>query len=272
MKSFLYKSLILVLAVLLPNCTVSQEIEDEPSRFQKPSTYAWFHTYGKVRLGEKLFWDAQTHFRTTQYDGQDYFGRVAQIYNRHGLKYLFSKRFSATAGGVLRLNFTPQPDNDAYHDVVLEPRIWHQYLFSMPFEYFKVFHRLRFEHRWSRSNLKGSNYRFRNRYRYKYYMYIPLNNHKLEPGAFYFSPDVELIMQSGKSVRDNPIEDLRFTPKFGYIVNPKLQYSLSMMYTLGQSTFDGARYTSRWILNFNVYYSFDLRKFENKIPETNFMD
>lgn len=272
MKYLFLFCLFSLLILMFPCKLVAQEANEEETTVNAPSTASWFHTYGKVRLGDKLFWDAQTHFRTAGFDGTDYFGRMAQIYNRHGIKYLFSKRFTATVGGVLRLNFSPDPENDAFEDIVLEPRIWHQYVYSMKFEYFKIFHRFRFEHRWSRSNLEGSNYRYRNRYRYKYYMYIPLNDKKLKPGTFYFSPDVELIMQSGRSVKGNFIEDLRFRPKLGYIASPQLQYAFSLMYTLGQTFDDAAVLDSRFILNFNVYYSFDLRKFKKRIPETNVKD
>lgn len=268
---YLLLYLILVSSIFHTGLNAQEWVEDD-SRVRSPSSYMWFHTYGKFRLTDKLFWDAQTHFRTTEYDGTRYVGRMAQIYNRHGLKYLFSKRFSATLGGVLRLNFSPEPENDDFKDITLEPRIWHQYVYSMKFEYFKVYHRFRIEHRWNRSNLKGSRYRYRNRYRYKYYMYIPLNTKKLKPGTIYFSPDVELIMQSGKSVTDNFIEDLRFRPKVGYIADPQTQYAFSMMYTTGQSFDDGAIFNSRWILNFNIYYSFDFRKFKKRIPETNIRD
>lgn len=51
------------------------------------------------------------HYRRTEYNDVPYVGRMAQIYNRHGVKYLFSKNFNATVGGVLRLDFTPEPGN-----------------------------------------------------------------------------------------------------------------------------------------------------------------
>ena len=265
-------SYLIVVSSIFQASLNAQELVEDDTRVRSPSTFMWLHTYGKMRLTDELFWDAQTHFRTTEYNGTRYIGRMAQIYNRHGLKYLLSKRFSATLGGVVRLNFSPQPDNDAYKSITLEPRIWHQYVFSMKFKYFKIYHRFRIEHRWNRSNLEGSRYRYRNRYRYKYYMYIPLNNKKLKPKTVYFSPDVELIMQTGKIVTDNFIEDLRFRPKIGYIANPRTQYALSMMYTTGQSFDDGNILNSRWILNFNVYYSFDLRTFKKRIPKTNISD
>jgi hypothetical protein len=201
------------------------------SIFEDPSTSLWLGSYMNFQLTDKLFWAGELHFRTTEYDNTPLVGRVAQIYNRHGIKYVASKNFSMTAGGVLRFNFTPQPGNTDFRVLTSEPRLWHEYLFAMPFDRFMIYHRLRFEHRWNKSNLLDAEFNFRNRYRYKFLMKIPLNKRKLVPGAYYFSPDVELIMQSGKKVIGNPMEDLRIYPHFGYIINPRYGVSAGVMYT-----------------------------------------
>lgn len=238
-----------------------------------PSTALWLGTYTNVRFSEKLFWAGETHVRTNEYNGVRYTGRMGQIYNRHGIKYLYSKNLSATFGGVLRLNFSPDPGNrEVYRGLVLEPRIWHEYLFAMPFPRFMLYHRLRVEHRWSRSNAIGDEFIYRNRWRYKILMKVPLNNPTLVPGTFYFSPDIELIMQSGKSVIDSPMEDLRFYGMIGYIQSPQVSYSLGMAYTIGQDINAGYDYNTRWLLRLNAYISLDFRKFEEKIPKINIRD
>lgn len=244
----------------------------EKSIMQTPSTNLWLGGYGNFRLSEKFFWAGELHYRRSEYDGTPYLGRDAQIYNRHGLKYVHSKNFSVTAGGVLRLNFTPDPENSELEKLVFEPRIWHEYVFAMPFRRFMLYHRLRFEHRWSRSNLEGSEYTYRNRYRYKFYMKIPLNNQKLVPKTVYFSPDVELIMQSGKSVIDSPFEDLRLYPHVGYIASPNYAYSFGMAYTTGQLLSRGYEYRTRWLMRINVYISMDFRKFKERLPQINIQD
>lgn len=267
--------LTLILIVGMTLCIQNATGQDRPenSDFSEPSTAFWLGTYTNFRLGEKIFWAGETHFRTNEYNGNRYFGRMGQIYNRHGIKYLFSKRFSATLGGVLRLNFSPRPGNDDYHSIVLEPRIWHEYLFAMPFSRFMVYHRLRIEHRWSRSNLKSApEFTYRNRFRYKFMMKIPINNPSLVPGTFYFSPDIELIMQSGGSVVDSPMEDLRLYPLIGYIANPNISFSAGVAYTMGQSLDAGYNYNTRWLLRVNTYISLDFRKFEDRIPTTKVFD
>lgn len=100
---------------------------------QPVSTALWNGFYGKIRLSDKLFWDAQFHYRRSGNESMDYIGRMGQIYNRHALNYLVNERFSVSLGPVLRLNFTPDPGNPAFENMVLEPRIWHEYLFAMPF-------------------------------------------------------------------------------------------------------------------------------------------
>jgi hypothetical protein len=194
---------------------------------------------------------------------------MAQIYNRWGLQWNPSKKFSATIGGVLRFDFTPDPKNDALRNLILEPRIWHEYIFAVPFDRFMVYHRLRFEHRWSTRHAPESDWIFRNRYRYMFLMKIPINKSKLSPGAVYFSPNVELIMQSGKQVINSPLEDLRLFPAIGYIYSPRLSFSTGMMYTTGQRL-TSEFYRTRWIMRFNMYLSLEFRKFENKIPEIRF--
>ena len=277
LKQWKYHFIMLINVFIISSNSLfyAQELPSE-SVYLKPTTSVWFNSYWNLRITEKLFWAGEMHYRTTQTENIPFVGRPAQLYNRHGIKYMFSKKLNITAGGVLRLNFSPEPGNSGFNAIVLEPRLWHEYLFGMPFSYaginFMVYHRLRFEHRWSRSNLKGSDYIYRNRYRYKFMMKIPLNKKSLVPGTYYFNPDVEIIMQSGRTVIANPMEDLRIYPNFGYIFNPRVSGSMGMMYTTGQRDMFGYNYLQRWIWKFNIYLSIDGRKFEDKIPEINFND
>lgn len=258
--------------ILFLNFAYSQDEETgipNESILAEPETLGWMNSYGTFRLSNKWFWHAELHYRMKENENINFVGDPAQIYNRHGIKYIPSKNFSAAFGGVLRIDFGNKSAED-YQNIILEPRIWHEYVWTIPFERFRVYHRLRFEHRWKRKFNKDSEYIFGNRWRYKFMMKIPLNKPKLQPGAFYFNPDVELIMQSGKNIVDDPIEDLRLYPGIGYIASPRVSYSANMMYTTGQSSDFGGIYRQRWIFKFNVYINLDLRKFDNKIPKTSF--
>ena len=275
------KTSFLVFAILSITSVFAQSLDqlvsklDEPkaetSIVRAPQTQAWLGSYGTFRLSDKWYWHAELHYRRNESQNGLFLGEMGQIYNRHGIKYIPTKNFSATAGGVLRLDFNPNAE-EGFQGFILEPRIWHEYIWTMPFERFRIYHRLRFEHRWKRKFDKGSEYKFGNRWRYKFLMKIPLNKPKLQPGTFYFSPDVELIMQTGSKITDNPVEDLRIFPTFAYIASPRTTYSAGLMYTTGQTSQSGFIYRERWIIRFNVYFNFDFRKFDDKIPETSLYD
>lgn len=246
---------------------------------EDPSTLIWKGTYSTLRIGENWFYEAQHHYRRTSYEGVPFVGRMAQIYNRHAVTYKFSDKFLATAGPVLRLNFSPEPDNEEFKNITLEPRFWHQYAF-VDKDYFSggrqyvIQHRLRFEHRWSRNNRIDSEYIFRNRYRYRITFKIPLSKKTFQPQTWYATPiNIESILQSGKSVVNAPLEDLRIYPSVGYIFNTKIAYSVGMMYTLGQRLGGaGETYRTRWILRANLWWTPDFRKWEKTVPLPNLND
>jgi len=242
--------------------------EQRESQYEELATNLWLGSYNKFRLTEKLYYWAEFHYRRQDYQGSPFVGRMAQLYNRHALNYFVLPGFNISVGGVLRLDFTPDPDNEELTPVLFEPRIWHEYLFTLPFPRFQVYHRIRIEHRWSRRSFSVGNtdWIFRNRWRYKAYAKIPVNKPTLSPGAFYINPEAELIMQSGSPVVDSPFEDIRLSTLIGYIASPRVTYSFGPMYTTGQRLRDGSIYRRRWILRLNAYVSLDFRKEEKKLP------
>lgn len=272
LKTKFYEIILLLTIFCSANTFIeAQNTKPEASLDNPPRTLTWLGSYGTFRISEKFYWHAELHYRRRASDQTLFYGQMAQIYNRHGIKYVPTKNFSATFGGVLRLDFNPNAE-EGFESMVLEPRIWHEYIWTMPFEHLRIYHRIRIEHRWSRGFQKNADWRFRNRWRYKFLMKIPLNKPKLQPGAFYFSPDIELIMQTGKTVTDNTLEDIRIFPTFAYIASPRITYSAGLMYTTGQSSEAGFIYNERWIARLSVYFNFDFRKNAQKIPETNFYD
>ncbi|WP_276388999.1 DUF2490 domain-containing protein [Eudoraea chungangensis] len=241
------------------------------SEYKDPITRVWFNTYGNIRLSKRLFWDAQTHFRFVETESTPYLSQIAQIYNRHAIGYIYSKKFNVSLGGVVRINFNTDPLSPD-RNVVPEWRIWHQYQFAIPLGSSMIYHRIRIEHRWTQSFVDNSDYIFRNRWRYMFRMKTPLNSHKLQPKTFYISPEAELIMQSGKSVVASPMEDLRLTTTLGYIVNPRLSFAAGMMYSQGQQLINGGIYKQAWTMRFHMYFSPDFRKVKNKLPEIHLTD
>jgi len=134
------------------------------------------------------------------------------------------------------------------------------------------YHRFRIEHRWSKSFKQKSDYIFRNRWRYMFRLKIPINKPKIESGVFYIAPEAELIMQSGKKVVNSPLEDLRLHTSFGYIFSPKLTVAAGFMYNQGQKLSDGTIWKQGLTIRTHVYFSPDLRKTKNKLPEVHFRD
>lgn len=265
-----YSFLSLVLTLVISK-SWAQEYPKK-SEFEDFTNELWMGAYGNFRITDKFYWAGELHLRTGQTKDTPLVGYLSKIYNRHGIKYVHSKKFSATFGGVLRLNFSKYGNTGNNKAMVLEPRIWHEYVFATPFSRFMIYHRIRIEHRWSKPNLDDGEFRYRNRYRYMFKAKIPLNHKKLKPGTVYFSPSVEIIMQSGKSIVGNPMEDLRIYPYFGYIFSPRLSASAGLMYTTGQNSEEGFSYRRRWVPRLNIYVSLDWRKDELKIPEINLRD
>lgn len=273
MQAIIKRSIGVAVVFFLINAIQAQEEQVLPSesKFKDPKTKVWFNTYGNIRISKRLFWDAQTHFRFEESKNTPWIGQIGQVYNRHAIGYIYSKKVNFSLGGVLRVNFnTDELSED--RSVVPEFRIWHQYQFAMPLYNFMIYHRLRIEHRWTQDFPDDSEYIFRNRWRYMFRAKIPLNNYKLEPKTLYVSPEAELIMQSGKAVVASPMEDLRLTTTLGYILTPRLTLAAGMMYSKGQTLENGGIYNQNWTVRFHVYFSPDIRKVKNKLPAIHFED
>ena len=262
-----------ILLVCGSNQLLGQEeiVLPEESEFKDVKTRLWINTYGKIRISKRLYWDAQTHFRFEETESTPFIGQVGQLYNRHAIGYIYSKKVNFSLGGVLRLNFNTDPDSED-RNLVPEWRIWHQYQFAIPLYSAMIYHRLRIEHRWSQGFEDDSEYIFRNRWRYMFRAKIPLNSHKLEPNTLYVAPETELIMQSGKAVVGSVMEDLRITTTLGYILTPRLTVAAGAMYSMGQDLKNAGIFKQNITLRFHMYYSPDIRRVKNKLPAIHFDD
>ena len=266
---FIFK---ILFACSLANAQTTPEILPEESKFKEPTTKYWINTYGNMRISKKFFWVAQTHFRFQETEDTPFVGQVGQIYNRHALGYIYSNKINFALGGVLRLNFNTGDDVDDQSNLVPEWRIWHQYQFAMPVGIAVAYHRFRIEHRWSKGFNPNDDYIFRNRWRYMFRLKIPINKPKIESKVFYIAPEAELIMQSGKEVVDSPLEDLRLHTSFGYIFSPQITIAAGIMYNQGQTLENGGIWKQGWTIRTHLYFSPDLRKKQNKLPEVHFRD
>ncbi|MCS7018500.1 MAG: DUF2490 domain-containing protein [Cytophagales bacterium] len=234
-------------------------------------TGIWNGLYIKGRISNKIGYYGEHHLRLRNKldDVTSFVGRTRQIYNRAGINILFNNYFEAVIGPTLVWNYSPNPENVNFEKTVLEPRIWHQWLFMMPqMGRFKIYHQFRFEHRWRRSNAIGSSYDYTNRYRYKFFVYVPLNKKTIEVHSLFFSPSAEIFMHSGRSIVNNPFEDFRTYNGIGYVLSPKVTLFAGHMWTLGQRS-SGFEYKTSHILRFNVLVGLDFRKLDTKLPQIN---
>ncbi len=120
---------LILLLVVAGTTLVAQSTPDEPlekSKYKDPQTLFWLNTYGNIRITDRLFWIAQTHFRRVESGNLKFAGQWAQIYNRHAISYLFSSHFNASLGGVMRFNFNQDDVLEDEERVVPEWRIWHE--------------------------------------------------------------------------------------------------------------------------------------------------
>ena len=234
-------------------------------------TGVWNGVYLKARITNKIGYYGEHHLRLRNKadDINSFVGRTRQVYNRAGINFFFNEYFEGIIGPTLVLNYTPDKSNPDFEKIVLEPRIWHQWLFIMPtMGRFKLYHQFRFEHRWKRSNVVDSNFEYTNRYRYKLFTYMALNKKTIEVKTLFFSPSAEIFMQSGRPIVYNPFEDFRTYNGFGYVLNPNITFFAGHMWTLGQKS-SGFEYRTSHILRFNVLIGLDFRSIEKKLPQIN---
>lgn len=273
MKSYKF-TFFLIVFLTLSMVSYGQTEPMRRAQTNAPGTGLWVGLYTKLRLSERIYYYAETHYRrqNSRDNRLDFAGRMNKFYNRHGLTYLVTNYFEITAGPVVVLRYTPDPGNPEYEPMVPEYRFWHQWLFIQPqMGRFKFYHQFRFEHRFKRSNRVGAEYDYTNRYRYKIFAYIPLNKSYLSDGAFFISPSAELFLHSGESIVYNPFEDFRVYTGLGYILNKNYMLFAGHMWTLGQGT-SGFEYNQSHVVRLNLYVNFDLRSPRRSVPQVHMGD
>lgn len=254
-------------AICFPGGAQAQEFSQTSLR----ETGIWNGIYIRGKISDKIGYYGEHHlrFRNSADNIKSFVGRTRQFYNRAGVQVTFNKYFEVVVGPTLVLNYTPDRDNPNLEKMVLEPRIWHQWLLMMPqMGRVKLYHQFRFEHRWKRDNAIGSDFDYTDRFRYKLFAYIPLNKKNIEPKTLFFSPSAEIFMHSGKSIVRHPFEDFRTYNGLGYVYNPNVTFFAGHMWTLGQNP-SGFEYSTSHIIRLNVFIGLDFRKTENKLPPIN---
>jgi hypothetical protein len=250
----------LMFILYFSNPVFGQEAQAPPERIGlPPTTESWNGLYLKLRLTDKWWWYQENHYRRrSSLDNRgDLIGRMSQIYNRFGVTYLFTDNFEVTFGPTLVFNFAPERGNPEYVDSVVEPRLWHQWLFTQAVGRVKVLHQFRFEHRFKRDNNVGAEFLYTNRYRYKFMAYIPINKPRMENKTFFISPSNEVFFETGRHITDI-LEENRVYTAIGYTLNNYMFFG-GHMWTYGPTNTPGT-YRNRHILRLNVMYTIDFRE------------
>lgn len=246
----------------------------ERSTSDLEETGLWMGLYLKGKISDKFLYYGEHHYRRrNSLDNKyDFVGRMRQVYNRAGLLYVHNEYFNVVVGPTLVWNFTPQPGNPDFETTTLEPRIWHQWLFSMPYMgRVKFYHQFRFEHRWKRDNNKGAEFDYTDRYRYKLFAYIPLNKPKLQNKTWFFSPSAEIFLHTGKNIVYDHLEDFRVYTAVGYILNSKITFFGGHMWTIGTKR-TGFEFRESHIIRLNEFYNFNLTNPKKAIPSVLMFD
>ncbi|MGY6562818.1 MAG: DUF2490 domain-containing protein [Luteibaculaceae bacterium] len=271
-KNYIYKQLFVFISSALFSTVFgtvcAQETAPERSTSEVAETGIWNGLYLRGRLSEKFLYYGEHHLRTRNSldNTWDFAGRMRQIYNRAGLLYVPNEYFNVIVGPTLVWNFSPVPGSSDFETTTLEPRIWHQWLFTMPYiGRVKFYHQFRFEHRWKRDNDIGADFQYTDRYRYKVFAYIPVNKKKLTNKTFFVAPSAEIFMQTGREVIRNHFEDFRVYTAVGYIFNSKYTFFGGHMWTSGPRA-SGFEFRESHIIRLNLFYNFDLRNPNKLVP------
>ncbi len=264
---------VIIICLFLSSVAIAQSPATE-SESKLEETGVWAGVYLKFRLSNKFFYYGEHHYRRRNglENTNDFVGRMRQLYNRAGIMYIFNDYFNVVVGPTLVANYSPDPSNPNYQKMVWEPRIWHQWLFSMPaMGRVKIYHQFRFEHRWKKDNDIGSEFDYTNRYRYKVYAYIPINKKTITNKTLFVAPSAEIFMHSGRSIVYHPFEDFRIYTGIGYVVNKNITLFGGHMWTLGQKT-SGYQYKQSHIIRLNVFVNLDLRNHKKLMPHVRMDD
>lgn len=257
-----FKSIIIIpLLLILGLYTYGQEISIPDEKTTKHTTGVWLGLYTKYRIGKKIFYYGEYHYRR-----RNNFQDMAQVYLRFGATYLVNNSIEITSGVVTPLYWAPNQDAPNIDKVVPQYRLWQQLLFVQRFDKLKVYHQIRTEQRWKRDYVKESPFELTWRFRYKISTYIPLNNKKLISNTLFFSACEEIFIQAGKTIIYDHMEDNRLFIGLGYILDENIQIQAGYMWTYRHagSPFE---YEHRHIPRLSIYHNLDFYKGGRKKKE-----
>jgi hypothetical protein len=237
------------------------QIQPLPEKESRSSNGTWFGVYTKYHFNDKWAYYGEYHVRR-----KEGLSKMGQIYLRVGATYKLAKYLELTAGFANPYYWAPNPEDENVDKVVPQYRTWEQAVLATPFDHIKVMHQLRLEQRYRRDYVKGSPFKLTHRFRYKLTTYIPLNHKDFIPNTLFLALYNEILIQAGKSVVYNHLEDNRAFVGLGYNFSYDWQVQSGYMYSYRH---DGAphKYENRHIIRFSLYHHLEFHRDEKRIPD-----
>ena len=192
---------ILIFSVFLSNTITSQSSPSEDN------LGSWLMYFGTHHLNDKFSIHYETQLRTYE-TSCNFF----QLLPRAGLNYKIDDNSMVTAGYALIP--TSKGFGEGWgNDMVIENRIWQQFILRNKVGNLSIRHRYRLEQRWIEKN---DNTTYKNRARYMLSLKIPLSKNKDFP--LFLSVYDEIFL----NLSDNPFDQNRLFGAIGFQLNKNM--------------------------------------------------
>ena len=192
---------ILIFSVFLSSTITSQKSSAEDN------LGSWLMYFGTHHLNDKLSIHYETQLRTYE-TSSNFF----QLLPRAGLNYKIDDNSMVTAGYAL-IPTSKGFDEGWGNDMVIENRIWQQFILRNKVGNVGIRHRYRLEQRWIEKNDTTT---YKNRARYMLSLKIPLSKNKDFP--LFFSVYDEIFL----NLSDTPFDQNRLFGAIGFQLNKNM--------------------------------------------------
>ena len=158
---------------------------------------------------------------------------------------------------VNNLEFSPGIDlrynNISDYDNTLEIRTWQSVILNWPnIGRFLFEHRYQFEQRFYFYSKDFQKEEIDLRSRYKLLIRVSLNNKKIYDKTFFLGMSSEFFLSHDNDIEERFAETVRLAILFGYKLNDKWTYSLSLMSNRGKNDYENERIVNNYIVSFTI--------------------
>ena len=175
---------------------------------------SWLMYFGTHKLSDNY----SLHYET-QLRNYEILSNFNQLLPRVGLNYHIDKNTSITAGYA----FIPTQnefDKGWGEEMVIENRIWQQFILKIVVGRIKIRHRYRLEQRWIKNEALHS---YKNRARYMLSLKVPIS--KNEESPLFISLYDEIFL----NISNTPFDQNRLFAALGYQVNKQMNFQVGYL-------------------------------------------